>query len=159
MRILIPALLCMFMASAVASQTDISLGVINVDPSAAVEITADNLSVDQDTGVAIFQGNVVIGQGSLRLAAGRVEVVYDGTSGNISRLSASSGVTFVTATEEAEAQNAEYNLSEGTLSLSGGVLLTQGNSAISADRMNVNLETGGASLDGRVRTIFSQGGN
>jgi len=141
------------------AQTNINLGAMSADPTAAVEITADNLSIDQATGTAVFQGNVVLGQGDLRLNAGRVQVVYNDASGDINRLSASGGVTFVTATEAAEAQSAEYNLDAGTLVLTGDVLLTQGASAISADTMRVNLATGAAQMEGRVRTIFNQGGN
>ena len=141
------------------SQTSINLGTINADPTAPLEITSDSLSIDQDTGTAVFQGSVLIGQGDLRLNAGRVQVFYNDASGDISRLSASGGVTFVTATEAAEASSAEYNLDAGTLVLSGDVLLTQGNSAISANTMRVNLSDGSAQMEGRVRTILNQGGN
>lgn len=147
------------MSSPAFAQTDITLGAINADPTAPLEITSDSLSVDQETGTAVFQGNVLIGQGDLRLNAGRVQVFYSDASGEISRLSASGGVTFVTATEAAEATNAEYNLDAGTLVLSGDVLLTQGSSAISANTMRVNLSDGSAQMDGRVRTILNQGDN
>lgn len=155
------ALVCASLICAVPAfaQTDINLGAISADPSAPVEITADTLSVDQDTGTAIFQGNVLIGQGGLRLSAGRVQVVYNDTEGNISRLLATGGVTFVTETEAAESATAEYNIDAGTLVLQGDVLLTQGASAISADTMRVNLSDGSAQMDGRVRTIFNQGDN
>lgn len=141
------------------AQTNINLGAVNADPNAPVEITADNLSIDQSNGSAVFQGNVVLGQGGLRLSAGRVQVIYNDTSGDISRLTATGGVTFVTDTEAAEATSAEYNLDAGTLVLSGNVLLTQGASAISSDTMRINLSTGAAQMDGRVRTIFDQGNN
>jgi len=150
---------CLTIAAPAYSQTNVNLGGISADPSAPVEITADNLSVNQETGNAIFEGNVVLGQGDLRLSASRVQVVYDGTGGGISRLSASGGVTFVTATEAAESQNAEYDLDAGTLVMTGEVLLTQGASAISADSMRINLSDGSAQMDGRVRTIFNQGDN
>ncbi len=155
------ALVCaaLFCATPIYAQTNINLGAISADPTAAVEITADNLSIEQATGTAVFEGNVVLGQGDLRLNAGRVQVIYNDASGDISRLSATGGVTFVTATEAAEAQSADYNLDDGTLVLTGEVLLTQGASAISADTMRVNLATGSAQMEGRVRTIFNQGGN
>lgn len=149
----------LLLATPIAAQTNVNLGGISADPSAPVEITADNLTVDQDSGTAVFEGNVVLGQGELRLSAGRVQVVYNGTAGQISRLSASGGVTFVTDTEAAEATSAEYNLDAGTLTMTGDVLLTQGASAISADTMRINLTTGAAQMDGRVRTILNQGGN
>lgn len=141
------------------AQTNLTLGGLSADPSLPVEITADSLSVDQTTGRAVFSGNVRIGQGDLRLAAAEVLVVYNESTGNIARLQASGGVTFVTATEAAEAANADYDLDGGLLTLSGDVLLTQGASALSADRMIVNLSDGSARMEGRVRTVFQQGGN
>lgn len=150
------ALIC---ATTAFAQTDINLGAISADPNAPVEITADSLSIDQATGTAIFIGNVVFGQGDLRLNAARVQVIYSDASGDISRLSASGGVTFVTATEAAEALTADYNLDTGTLELAGDVLLTQGASAISSDTMRLNLSDGSAQMYGRVRTIFNQGNN
>jgi len=155
------ALFCatLVVTSPALAQTNINLGAVNADPNAPVEITADNLSIDQASGSAVFQGNVVMGQGDLRLSAGRVQVIYNDASGDISRLSASGGVTFVTETEAAEASTAEYNLDAGTLVMSGDVLLTQGASAIASDRMRVDLTTGAAQMDGRVRTIFNQGDN
>lgn len=152
-------LVALTFAAPLAAQTNINLGGISADPSAPVEVAADNLTVDQDTGTATFTGNVQIGQGDLRLSAGRVEVVYGSDTGEIARLQASGGVTFVTATEAAEAQSADYDIAGGTLTLTGDVLLTQGASAISAEQMTVNLESGNAQLTGRVRTVFQQGGN
>jgi len=142
-----------------AQGANIALGGLSVDPDAAIEISADALRVDQATGTAVFDGNVVIGQGSLRLAAGRVEVVYGEESGEITRLRATGGVTFVTETEAAEAASADYNLVDGTLTLTGNVLLTQGAGAISADQMIINLRDGTAQMQGRVRTVFQQAGD
>ncbi len=152
-------LLSLALPATASAQTNIALGGISADPTAPVEVTADSLTVDQASGSAVFSGNVVIGQGSLRIAAGEVRVVYSEATGDIAQLLASGGVTFVTATEAAEAQNADYNLVTGQLTLTGEVLLTQGASALSADRMTVNLADGRARMDGRVRTVFAQGGN
>jgi len=149
----------LLLAAPALAQTNVNLGGISADPNAPVEITADSLSVDQETGTAIFDGNVVLGQGDLRLSAGRVQVVYNEASGEISRLSATGGVTFVTDTEAAEADSADYNLDAGTLVMNGNVLLTQGASAIASDTMRINLTDGSAQMDGRVRTIFNQGNN
>ncbi len=142
-----------------SAQTSIDLGGITVDTNAAIEVTAESLSVDQDTGSAVFAGNVIIGQGDLRLSAGRVEVIYAASNSEIARLIATEGVTFATATEAAEAQTADYDITTGQLILSGDVLLTQGASAISAERMVVNVTDGTAQMEGRVRTVLQQGGN
>lgn len=153
------ALIALVFAVPATAQTNINLGGIAADPSAPVEVTADNLNVDQDTGSAVFSGNVVIGQGELRLSAPSVQVTYAAESGDITRLQANGGVTFATATEAAEAQSADYNLSSGLLTLNGDVLLTQGQSALSADSMVLDLNAGTAQMNGRVRTVFQQDGN
>jgi lipopolysaccharide export system protein LptA len=153
------ALIALVFAVPATAQTNINLGGIAADPSAPVEVTADNLNVDQDTGSAVFSGNVVIGQGDLRLSAPSVQVTYAADSGDITRLQATGGVTFATATEAAEAQNADYNLASGLLTLNGDVLLTQGQSALSADSMVLDLNAGTAQMNGRVRTVFQQDGN
>lgn len=155
---ILSALLITFGSPSVA-QTNIDLGGMTVDTSAAIEVTSDSLEIDQGSGTAIFTGNVIIGQGDLRLSAGKVEVVYGAETSEIARLIATGGVTFVTAIEAAEAQSADYDITTGLLTLTGDVLLTQGASAISAQSMVVNVTTGTASMEGRVRTILQQGGN
>ena len=147
----------LLLAGAAQAQTNIALGGISADPTAPVEVTADSLNVDQDSKSAVFSGNVVIGQGEMRISAAEVKVIYSDATGDIAQLLASGGVTFVTATEAAEAQTADYNLTTGLLTLTGEVLLTQGASALSADSMVVNLTDGTATMQGRVRTVFQQG--
>jgi lipopolysaccharide export system protein LptA len=137
-----------------AAQTDLSLGDVEADASTPVEVSADSLNVDQATGTAVFNGNVLVVQGDIRISAASVEVFYDAEGSAITRLVAGGGVTFATATEAAEAAQADYDLATGLLILSGEVLLTQGNSALSAERMTVNLRDGTAQMDGRVRTVF-----
>ncbi len=145
--------------SLAAQGTSIALGGINADPTAPVEITAESLTVDQDTRSAVFAGNVVIGQGAMRIAAANVRVAYSDETGQVAQLLATGGVTFVTATEAAEAETADYDLTSGLLTLRGNVLLTQGASAMSAGQMTFDLKAGTAQMQGNVRTVFSQGGN
>lgn len=142
-----------------SAQTNVELGGIEVDTSAAIEVTADSLTVAQESGSAVFDGNVIIAQGDLRLTAGQVAVIYGTDTSEITRLIASGGVTFVTADEAAEAQNADYDIKSGLLVLTGDVLLTQGPSAISAGQMTINVTDGTASMEGRVRTVLQQGDN
>lgn len=161
LRLAALAVALLFSTQAGAQGTNVTLGGVNADPTAPVEVTADSLSVDQDSGTAIFSGNVVIGQGDVRISAAEVRVVYGEDTGEIARLVATGGVTFVTATEAAEAAEADYDIANGQLILTGNVLLTQGASALAAERMVVDLTNGTARMDGRVRTVFQQqsGGN
>ena len=138
------------------AQTSLSLGGFSPDPEAPIEMTADRLTVNQLDGSAQFESNVVISQGDIHIAAELVTVTYL-KDGGIDQLNATGGVTFVTQTESAEAETADYDLTNRQLVMSGGVLLTQGQRAISADKMSIDLETGAARMEGRGRTTRSRG--
>lgn len=154
MRALITIAFAILVGSAAVAQTSVTLGEVGTGSGAPIEVDAENLTVDQASGQAVFSGSVVVSQGDLRIAAGSVTVQYDDESGQITGLVAGQGVTFVTPTDAAEAQRAEYDLIREYLVLTGGVLLSQGSLAISADRMEINMKTGSAQLTGNVRTVF-----
>ena len=140
-----------------AQETRVSFGALQVDTSLPVEVTADALDVDQDTGEAIFEGSVLISQGDMRLSAPRVLVVYDAETRAIARMEATGGVTLVSGPDAAEANRADYTIDSGVIVMTGNVLLTQGPSALTSDKMTVNLTTGSAQMVGRVTTILRSG--
>lgn len=147
------------LAHAASSQiAGVKLGSAGFDRTQPVEVTADALFLDQESGSATFDGNVLVVQDTLRLSASRVLVEYseDGGGANgIARLLASGGVTFVTNDEAVEASEAAYSVQDAEVQFSGGVLLTQGPNSISGDRLTINLETGSGRMEGSVRTIFN----
>lgn len=146
-----------------AQGANVAFGGLKHDASLPVEITADELTVDQATGSAVFVGNVVAGQGEMRLSAGRVQVQYavvnGQATGDIDKLLASGGVTLVNGGEAAEAQSAVYSVSSGEIVMTGDVILTQGPNALSGEKLTVDLNTGKGQMTGRVKTIFQTGGN
>lgn len=152
---------CLLVAASpvIAQGTKIAFGTIQQDTSAPVEVSADELSVDQKTGAAIFTGNVVIGQGAMRLSAARVLVIYRQETQGIERLEATGGVTLVSGPDAAESQRADYDIDNGVIVMTGDVLLAQGQSALTADRMTVRLDDGTARMQGRVKTILQTGNN
>ncbi len=162
MRIIFQAIFATFVASAgLAQGTEIAFGGVEHDTTAPVEVTADGLSVDQSTGQAVFSGSVLILQGALRLSADKVSVEYgssDGTS-DITTLTANGNVLFVTASDEAQAENAVYDVANGTVQMTGNVLLSQGPAVVSSDAMFINLDTGAATLSGRVKTTLQSNTN
>lgn len=142
-------------STAAFAQAQVAFG-MQQDTSLPVEVSADSLSVNQSDGTALYSGNVVIGQGAMRLAAPRVLVVYAESAGRIERLEATGGVTLVNGDEAAEAQRADYNINAGTVVMQGNVLVTQGPNALTADQMVVNLDDGTAQMTGRVRSVLQQ---
>lgn len=141
-------------ATAGAQGMNVAFGGLNSDPGAPVEVSSDALSVNQENGSAEFTGNVVIGQGSFRLSAPRVLVIYDEETRGIARLQAEGGVTLVSAEDAAEAEAADYDVSGGIIVMTGNVLLTQGQNAISSAKMTVDVRAGTAQMAGRVKTLI-----
>lgn len=144
-----------------AQGTDIAFGESRHDPSLPVEITSDSLELDQGAATAVFIGAVRVGQGTLRLAADRVEVFYaeapDGGQGAVERLEAVGSVTLANGVQAAESENASYDVAAGIVEMTGDVVLTQGPNALSSQSLRIDLATGTGTLEGRVRTIFSPG--
>lgn len=142
-----------------AAQT-VAFGGIKADTRAPVEVTAETLKVDQSTGQANFTGNVLIGQGQMRLSADSVTVTYaQGGQQKIKTLNASGGVTLVNGPDAAEAAEAVYDVETGNIVLTGDAIVTQGQNVLAGDRIEVNLTDGTASVAGRVRTVLQPGVN
>lgn len=147
-------------ASAAASQgTEVAFGAVQQDTSLPVEVSAETLSVSQNDGSALFTGNVIIGQGEMRLSAPRVLVFYTDDQSGVERLEATGGVTLVNGDQAAEADRADYQVNVGTIRMTGNVLLTQGANSLVSDEMDVDLEAGTARMNGRVRTVFQSEDN
>lgn len=149
---------------AAAQSSNVALGGLAVNGAAPIEVSADELTVDPDSGNAVFTGNVVVVQGDMRLAATTITVEYEtDDSGNrtpsIGRVIASGGVTFVSGQDAAEAQEGVYSVSDASLVLTGDVLVTQGPNTVAGDRLFVDLEAGTGRMEGQVRTILQTGEN
>lgn len=153
------AVTLLLIAHPAAAQQTATFGALKADTSLPVEVSADALAVNQSDGSATFTGNVVIGQGEMRLAAAEVKVVYAGESRNrIESLTASGGVTLVSGEDAAEAEGAVYEVEAGLVTLTGDVILTRGENVLAGERMVVDLGAGTASVEGRVRSVFQPGG-
>jgi lipopolysaccharide export system protein LptA len=154
-------LVCLVLGGSLAQAQGMNLGFggPSQDPTAPVEVTADELSVDQAQSQAVFNGNVRVVQGNLRLAAGQVRVEYGDDGQGIRKVHASGGVLVSTEKDAAESQSASYDIQTGGLVMEGEVLLTQGQMAISGDRLVADLRAGTGRMEGRVRTVLQTGGN
>lgn len=164
----------MSVAPAIAQEQNGPFGGFSHDSSAPIEITSDTLEVQQAEHLAIFSGDVVAGQGTLRLTADRLEVIYAGQdqndqgsgkdSGADSGQAAGTGViremvaignVFISnGNETAQGERARYDLESGIITMTGDVVLTQGQNVISGQELTINLDTGQGKVEGRVKSIF-----
>ncbi len=142
-----------------AQEAKVAFGGLAQDTSLPVEVQADTLAVDNAKGTAVFSGNVLVGQGDMRLAAAKVTVEYGADGKSIANLHATGGVTIANLADAAEAREALYTIDSGVIVLTGDVLLTQGASALSGQKLTINLKDGTGVMEGRVATTFVPGGN
>lgn len=141
--------------------TALSMGAMKVSADQPVEVTSDELQVDQTANTAIFKGNVIVMQGDMRLSSNSVLVEYGpseaGGRSRIQKMTATGGVLMTSPSESAEAREAVYTVTERTLVMTGDVVVTQGPSVITGGRMVVYLDTDTAVMQGRVRTVIETG--
>jgi len=145
-------------AGLLAQGSAVNFSGVKVDTAQPIEVTSDQLSVNQTDGVAIFTGNVIVIQGEMRLTAPEVQVNYvQGAAGKIETIHALGGVTLVSANEAAEGREAVYTVANDTVVFTGDVLLTQTGNTVAGDLLTVNIKEGTGRMEGRVRTVLQTG--
>lgn len=147
--------------TAFAQGAQVPFAGLAIGANSTVEIAADSLAIDQESGTAVFSGDVIAGIENMRLNANRVEVVYqagtDGGTGAVTGLIAKGNVVFTNGVEAAEGDVADLDLESGIIIMTGNVILTQGQNALSGQKLRIDLNTGSAVIEGRVQTIFQTG--
>lgn len=139
------------------AQTTVTTG-LTADPTQPIEVEADQLSVDQTTGVAVFSGNVRIKQGELRVTAPKATLTYNEDRTEIQTVHLEGGVTLTNGVEVVQGQDAVYTVPDGMVVVTGDVVVTQGPSTIAGPRLTYNLEAGSGVMDGgRVQSVFVPG--
>jgi lipopolysaccharide export system protein LptA len=145
------------------------------DGNLPIEITADELEVEQPQNLATFTGNVDAVQGELVLSADRLRVYYYGSgeespagaSSSIRRIEADGNVFLSSPRETAQGTSGVYDVAGNQLSLEGSVVLTQDDNVIRGERLEIDLVSGysrvlaaapggeGGAPPQRVRAIFT----
>ncbi|MEM8752540.1 MAG: lipopolysaccharide transport periplasmic protein LptA [Pseudomonadota bacterium] len=144
-----------------AAFADGPFGGFKHDESQPIEIAADSLEVRESDNVAFFRGEVVAGQGTLRLTASELEVDYGGSAGDtgqIRRLQARGAVFIANGAETAAGEWADYDVAAGLIKMGGQVTLTQGGNVVKGASLTIDLNTGQGRVDGgggRVRSVFT----
>ena len=131
------------------------------DKRAKIEVEANSLQVVQDQKLAIFEGEVVAGQDTMRLTADKLAVTYGSLAGGqdtgeIQHMRADGNVFLVNGNETAKGAWAEYDVAGGLIRMGGDVVLTQGDNAVAGQSLEIDLNTGHARIGGgRVTSVFT----
>lgn len=137
------------------------------DSSLPIEISADQLTVEQASRQAIFSGHVEAVQGDVTLRADRLIVHYDlDTSGTtrqaIRRIEAEGQVVIASPQESARADRGVYDVAAATIVLEGSVALSRGEDVVRGGQLVIDLRQQTAvmrAVEGeRVRALFLPSG-
>ena len=147
------------LAAPALAQSNSPFGGFKHDETQPIEIAADALEVQEANSIAIFRGAVVAGQGTMRLTANELEVLYGGTeTGQIRNLKARGDVFIANGAETAKGEFAEYDVENGKIVMTGAVTLTQGGKVVKGASLTIDLNTGRGAIDGgggRVKSVFT----
>lgn len=129
------------------------------DTSQPLEIAADSLEIQQENQLAVFEGNVDVKQGEIRMRADKLIVYYadkntasDGGPANIKKIDAIGNVFLSSPRETAEGETGTYDVSNKQVDLRGNVVLTQGKNVLRGDKMTLNMVTGKSRVEGTSKT-------
>jgi lipopolysaccharide export system protein LptA len=148
-------------AAGAAAQGTGPFGGFKHDSTAQIEIVADALEVRQAENLAIFTGEVVAAQGTMRLTADKLVVTYASTeanadTGQIQHMRADGNVFLSNGGETGQGAWAEYDVANGIIRMGGDVVLTQGDNAISGESLVIDLNAGTGRIEGgRVKSVFT----
>lgn len=142
--------------------------------NAPIEITSDSLQVLQQENKAIFIGNVVAVQGTVRIKSEKMTVFYKGQESSkpdgkaekktaavmpeknsIEKIVVENNVFLTTPQETAKGDNGLYDVVDSKVYLNGNVILTREKNVLKGDRLVYDFNTGKSELNAGAATAES----
>lgn len=131
------------------------------DRNQPIQLEASRGQIDQKTGVSIYEGNVVITQGSMRLTADTATIhIKDGGFQRMQATGKPVTLRYRPTADKPEIQGTsprvEYDVVSAKVIMSGGARLTQGQDVFTGDRVEYDLKDDvvrarGAGNQGRIQ--------
>lgn len=148
------------LAAPAQAQSKNAFGGFKHDKSAKIEVAANSLQVVQDQKLAIFEGEVVAGQDTMRLTTDKLAVTYGAKAGSqetgdIQHMRADGNVFLVNGDSTAQGAWAEYDVAAGMIRMGGDVVVTMDDIVIAGQAVEIDLNTGQAKATGRVTSIVT----
>ena len=130
------------------------------DVNKPIEVEADSVEIDEGSGKSIYKGNVILTQGSIRLAADRITVIQNKNKSD--QIEAVGRPAVLTQKSEegkkaikGHSQRMEYSVDSDILYLIGDATLIQDKDTFKSDRIaydrKKSLIKGGTSAKGKQR--------
>ena len=134
------------------------------DRDQPVSVSADRASFNEKTGTALYSGNIVIQQGTIRITADELVVTTDARGTVVTAVSRGNPATIQQKPRPeygpagAEAQEVIYKAGEGVVMFNGKARLKQEGASFQGASISYNLERGEIEAKGdkqnRVQLVF-----
>lgn len=131
----------------ILSLSFISTGALGLpeDREQPIRLEADRAQLDQKTGTSVYEGNVVITQGSMRLTANTVTIyTKDGVFQRMEAVGNPATLRYKSAVDKPEihgvSQHVDYNAVTSHVVMTTNAQLTQGQDVFTGDRIEYDLK-------------------
>lgn len=130
-----------------------------LNPDAPIDLSANDMSADQKTGMVVYTGNVIVHQGEVRMRANTMRAKL--VANKPDRIFADGKVVIDAPSGVATGDTGVYEVNQRIIVLSGNVVLTKDKNVMRGNKLVVNLINGQAALDGgqgkggRVQALFT----
>ncbi len=121
-----------------------------------VEIRAERFRIDVKAGTGVFEGAVVVTQGTLVLVCEHLSVEYDSRTQDVRSVTATGAVEIRQGDRLGRGETAVFDRATGTVVLSGSPYLEQGNVKLRGSTIRFDASGGEISCEG-CRAIFGAG--
>jgi len=148
-----------------------TLHALESDRDQPIYVAADRASIDDNTGITVYSGNVDITQGSMILRGDRVELRRD-TQGNVDQIISDGAPAYFEqqpseeqAVTIATGDQLDYAVGKQILKITGNAKVTQGGDEFTGARINYDMDKAlvdafsDAKSDKRVRMIIQPRGD
>jgi lipopolysaccharide export system protein LptA len=174
-----PVALGLLLGASALSGAGAAMAQLSPQSNAPVDITADQLDVQNQKCLAIYTGDAEALQDTSRLRANTINIYnkilppHSGAAnasgepgsqncGQLDRMEADGQVYYVTPSEVVKGDHAIYNATDKTIVVTGDVVVAQGKNVTAGTRLVINTDTSVATMasnvtglgkSGRVRTV------
>jgi lipopolysaccharide export system protein LptA len=143
-----------------------SVFALATDSEQPINIAADKATIDDANGTAVYEGNVVITQGSIQINAVKVTLNYTAQQTLDKVIAEGTPVNFKQTPEggkediHAKAKRMEYFADKNTISLTQQAELSQGKDSFAGEQISYNIKDGiiradkGGNEKGRISVVI-----
>lgn len=134
------------------------------DRTQPIHLEASRGQLDQKTGISVYEGNVVISQGSMRLTADTATIyVKDNNFQRMDAVGGPASLRYKPAVDKPEIQGTskrvEYDVLGGKVIMTGAVRVVQGQDVFNGERLEYDLKEDvirakGAGENGRIQFMI-----